>query len=76
MFIVKCFKCKETLGAVINPASIPYIRCSHCGFDNLINLCIDKDGYYEDSREQDVVDRMNTNDAELRSTLFKQNVLV
>lgn len=75
MFILKCFKCKEVLGGVLNPSSIPYIRCTHCGFDNNANICVDKDSYYEDVREKGVLEHISDCESGLKSALFEQNVL-
>lgn len=76
MFVVRCFRCKEVLGGIMNPNSIPSITCMYCGHENSMMMCVDKAEYYEDSRERGVLEDQTDKDSELRKTMFEQKVLV
>ena len=57
MYIARCVKCREILGAIRDPSRFTWIRCMHCGHQNNIMWCVDPNEHYDDPREKMVNER-------------------
>jgi len=67
MFIARCQKCGEIMGAIRNPARFTWIQCMKCRHQNNILHCVDPNENYDHPDDKMV----NEREADLHSQAMK-----